>query len=87
MTPQNYSVRNIRNVIYFEEHYNSVLKCNPRIDRFYLNKSHGKNGKAEDKHHFKMKLQQSSETNSPKLVALRIFLCSDEEVKRKIVNL
>lgn len=92
MTPQNYIVKNIRkvhhkNVISFEEYYNSILKLNPLIDGFYLNKSHGKNRKAEDKGHFKMKLQQSSETNNPMLVALWFLLCSDKEVKRKSVNL
>lgn len=78
MTPQNYIVKNIRkvhhkNVIYFEEYYNSILKRNPLIDGFYLKKSCGKNRKAEDKCHFKIKLQQSSETNNPKLVTFTIF--------------
>ena len=75
MTPQNYIVKNIRkvhhkNVIYFEEYYSSILKCNPLIDGIYLNKSCGKNRKAEDKGRFKMKLQQSSERNNPKPVTL-----------------
>jgi len=57
MTPQNYIVKNIRkvhhkNVIYFEEYYNSILKCDPLIDGFYLNKPCEKNRKSDDKGHF-----------------------------------
>lgn len=95
MTPRNYIVKkkkkiwkeHHKNVIYFEEYYNSILKCNPLIDGFYLNKSCVKNSKAEDKRHFKIKLQQSSETNNSKLVTLWFLLCSKEEVKRKSVSL